>query len=80
MLKALWDMMNGKKFSTGTTITILAFGLQQIGIAKDQASNDALYIVQGVGAVIMVIGYIHQWIKARAFKLSQATPEPMVKP
>ena len=57
-IQAAWSMWNGKKFSSGAAITILATAFQQIlakqGVNADQAQMMATYIIQGVGAVIMV--------------------------
>jgi hypothetical protein len=75
-IQAAWSMWNGKKFSSGAAITILATAFQQIlakqGVNADQAQMMATYIIQGVGAIIMVVGYVHQWIKANAAKKAAA--------
>ena len=75
-IQAAWSMWNGKKFNSGAAITILATAFQQIlakqGVNADQAQMMATYIIQGVGAIIMVVGYVHQWIKANAAKKAAA--------
>jgi hypothetical protein len=75
-IQAVWQMWNGKKFNSGAAITILATAFQQIlakqGVNADQAQMMATYIIQGAGAVIMVVGYVHQWIKANAAKKAAA--------
>jgi energy-converting hydrogenase Eha subunit C len=68
-LTDLWAGWNGKKFNTGAVVTILAIVLQQVfvklNIGHDQAVGIATAVVEGVGAVIMVVGYIHRLIKAK---------------
>jgi hypothetical protein len=69
-IQSMWSMFNNHKFNSGAAITILATAFQQIlakqGVNADQAQMMATYIIEGVGAVIMVVGYVHQWIKANA--------------
>lgn len=69
---ALWQGFNGHKFNTGAAITIISFGFLKafaaFGMTPDQATSDATYIVGAIGVVIMIVGYIHQWIKAKAAK------------
>ena len=75
-IQAAWSIMNNHKFNSGAAITILATAFQQIlakqGVNADQAQMMATYIIQGVGAFIMVVGYVHQWIKANAAKKAAA--------
>jgi len=63
MLKALWEFMNGKKFSTGTIITLAALVLRSLGMNETDAMNTVTLIMGGIGGVTALIGAIHQWIK-----------------
>lgn len=67
VVSAIWKMWNGKKFDTGLAITVLALIFQQVfakyGADHDTAVTFATYIVQAVGAVLVVIGWIHRRIK-----------------
>lgn len=66
ILKALLDLMNGKKLNTGTVIVIAVIVLQQVlGIDKTEATNIATNVMMGVGGVFALWGYIHRLIKAR---------------
>ena len=71
-LIALWQGFNGHKFNSGAAITILSFAFLKafaaFGMTPDQATSDASYIIGAVGVVIMIVGYIHQWVKAAAAK------------
>lgn len=65
MFKALWDIMNGKKFDAGTIVVVAAFLIQQyLGVNHDQAISIVSSIMAGVGGVTMLIGLIHRWVKA----------------
>lgn len=69
MFKALWDLMNGKKFDTGTLVVVAAFFMQQyLGVDHDQAVVIATNIMMGVGGITMLIGYIHRRIKEKQAK------------
>jgi hypothetical protein len=72
MFQFLWSWFNGKKFNTGAAITILATVLQQAfakeGMSPDDSVAYATYLVQAVGVVIMLVGYIH-----KIFKPAKAT-------
>ena len=59
----LWNGMNGHKFNTGAMTIVLSFIIQQLNVDHDQSISLATYIVQGIGAVIMVVGYVHKLIK-----------------
>jgi hypothetical protein len=69
-LYQLWQGFNGKKFNTGAAVTILSLAFLKafaaFGMTPDAATSDATYIVGAVGVVIMLVGYVHQWIKAHA--------------
>ena len=73
---SLWNGMNNHKFNSGAMAVILATAFQHFlskqGVNADQAQMMATYIIQGVGAIIMVVGYVHQWIKASAAKKAAA--------
>ena len=67
VVQAIWKMWNGKKFDTGLAISMLALIFQQV-FAKYGADHDtsvtlATYIVEAVGAVLVVVGWIHKRIK-----------------
>ena len=73
----LWQGMNGHKFNTGAATVVLATVFQQAfskqGVSADQSQMIATYIIQGIGAVIMVVGYVHQWIKTAKEKAVAAS-------
>ena len=75
-IQAVWQMWNGKKFNTGATVTILALVFQQVfakyGATHDVAVSMATYLVMGGGAVLTLVGWIHQLIKASAAKKAAA--------
>ena len=69
LVKALFDLMNGKKLKLGTIISLLALVMQQLlNIPEGTAANLATQIVSGGGALLAAIGWIHQEIKAREEK------------
>jgi protein-S-isoprenylcysteine O-methyltransferase Ste14 len=76
---SLWRSFNGHKFNTGAAVTVLATVIQQAfasqGVSHDQSVFMATAIVQAVGVVIMIAGYIHQWIKSRAAKAAPKTEQ-----
>jgi hypothetical protein len=72
LVKAIWDMLNGKKLNTGTITTLIAtvlyMAFQQFGLDNDTAVMWATLLVGAVGAIIGIVGYIHRMIKAAQVK------------
>jgi hypothetical protein len=68
IIKAAWGLFNGKKLNTGSVVILLTVVFEQLfaqfGVTHDSAVQMATYIVMGAGAVIMVVGYVHRWIKS----------------
>jgi hypothetical protein len=68
ILSVLSDLMNGKKFNSGTAVTLIAailyMAFQQFGITNEQTVSWATLIVGAFGAVLAIVGLIHRWIKA----------------
>ena len=68
-LKALWEVMSGKKFNTGTLVTFAAFILERYaGASHSDALAISSNVMMGIGGVTMLIGYIHRLIKSSAQK------------
>jgi uncharacterized membrane protein len=64
ILKALWDVMNGKKLNTATVITILIVVLGQLGMEKEAATQMVSSIMAGIAGVMALVGFIHRLWKA----------------
>ena len=70
LIKALWDLMNGKKLNTGTVIILVTFLAQKaLGIDDQAALNLATLSVTGIsytiGGIVLLVGYIHRLVKAK---------------
>lgn len=72
ILKALWDVMNGKKLNTATVITILILALQTMGMAKEEAVQAVSAVMAGVAGVLAIVGFLHRLWKARQQKKNDA--------
>jgi hypothetical protein len=74
--QGVWDMMNGRKFNSGVAITLLALVMQNVlgkyGLNHDTAVSGATYLVGAGGFIVLLVGYVHQWIKANAAKKAAA--------
>jgi hypothetical protein len=65
LIKAIWDVMNGKKLNTGTIVIIATLVLQKVfGIDSTEAGNIATNIMMGIGGITALIGYIDRLIKS----------------
>lgn len=63
---ALWEMINGKKFTTGTIVALAAMFIQTFcNVSKDEATTTVTLIMGGIGGVTALIGYIHRLIKSK---------------
>jgi hypothetical protein len=66
LLKALLDLLNGKKLNTGTIMVIAVIVLKQVlGVDDSTANTIATNIMMGVGGAMALWGYIHRLIKAQ---------------
>lgn len=66
LIKAIWDVLNGKKLNTGTIVVLGAIIIERVfGVSNQEATGVATSIMMGAGGVIMLVGYIHRLIKAR---------------
>jgi hypothetical protein len=63
VIKAIWNAMNGLKLSTGLVVTIAGIVLQNAGMSHDQAIQTVSLIMQGIGGITTLVGFIHQIIK-----------------
>ena len=76
VVQGVWDMMNGRKFNSGVAITLLALVMQNVlgkyGLNHDTAVSGATYLVGAGGFIVLLVGYVHQWIKANAAKKAAA--------
>ena len=69
LLKAVLDLINGKKLNTGTIMILAVIVLKQVlGVDESTANTMATNIMMGVGGVMALWGYIHRLIKAQQAK------------
>jgi hypothetical protein len=69
LLKALLDVLNGKKMNTGTVMILAVIVIQQfLGVSESEAQTIATNIMLGVGGVMTLWGYIHKLIKGNEKK------------
>jgi len=69
ILKALLDLLNGKKLNTGTIMVIAVVVIKQVlGVSETEATNMATNLMMGVGGVMALWGYVHRLIKAKQAK------------
>lgn len=69
LIKAIWGVMNGKKFNTGAVIALIGLVLTQyLKFDAGSAQAMAVEIVTCGGTLIAIIGAIHKAIKDKAAK------------
>jgi hypothetical protein len=80
LIKAVLDLLNGKKLNTGTVMVIAVFVLKQLGLDDNTATQTATNIMLGVGGVLTLWGYIHRMIKsAQAKKVADASEQNAIR-
>lgn len=68
IIKALWDIMNGKKLNTATVITILIVVLGQLGMDHDVAVQAVSAVMAGIAGAMAIVGFFHRLWKAHQAK------------
>lgn len=65
LLKAILNLLNGKKLNTGTVMVLAVVVLKQfLGVSDSEAQTMATNIMMGVGGIMALWGYIHRLIKS----------------
>jgi protein-S-isoprenylcysteine O-methyltransferase Ste14 len=77
IVKAIWSVMNGKKFDTGTVVVLMAIVIQQVlNVDHDTSLTLASQVMAGSGTLLAIIGVVHRWIKARIAKQTPVAQQP----